>query len=197
LRVAAVTAAVAVIAGGGYGVAQLLTGSPAVTGNASGGGVAAPNIRVTGPVPRTSAGGLNAPAASSGTGSSARSSVGTLAPLVVSSGTDYQPASLGARASAVLARLTKNAHSPSQPGPNIAPTQNQANLFPDLQSCLLHIAHGQHPLLVDLAKYQGHPALVVVLPATNGGQPRALVLAPGCTSTTAHVLATATLPRSG
>ena len=35
LRVAAVTAAVAVIAGGGYGVAQLLTGSPAVNGTAS------------------------------------------------------------------------------------------------------------------------------------------------------------------
>ena len=32
LRVAAVTAAVAVVAGGGYGVAQLLTGSPAGTG---------------------------------------------------------------------------------------------------------------------------------------------------------------------
>lgn len=195
LRVAAVTAAVAVIAGGGYGVTQLLTGSPAVTGNASGTS-AGPAIRVKGPV----AGALNpasGPAASSGTGSSARSSVGTLAPLVVSSGTDYQPASLGAQASAVLVRLTKNAHSTPQPGPNIAPTQNQANLFPDLQSCLIRIAHGQHPLLADLAKYQGHPALVVVLPATNGGQPHALVLAPGCTSTTAHVLATATLPRSG
>ena len=72
LRVAAVTAAVVVIAGGGYGVAQLLTGSPAVTGAASSTGAAAPNIKVKGPV----AGGLNpasGPAASSGTGSSAHS----------------------------------------------------------------------------------------------------------------------------
>jgi hypothetical protein len=195
LRIAAGTAAVAVIAGGGYGVAQLLTASPAVTGTASSTG-AAPAIRVKGPV----AGGLNpasGPAASSGTGSSAHSRVGTMAPLVVSSGTNYQPVSLGAQASAVLARLTKNARSTPQPGPNIAPAQNQANLFPDLQSCLIRIANGQHPLLVDLAKYQGHPALVVVLPSTNGGQPRALVLAPGCTATMARVLATATVAGSG
>ena len=201
LRVAAVTAAVAVIAGGGYGVAQLLTGSPAVTGAASRpasapGGAAAPNIKVKGPVPRMSAGGFNAAPASgpaSGTGSSA----GTFAPLVITSGTNYQPATLAAQASTVLARLARSAHSSARPGPTLAPRQNQASLFPDLRSCLIHIANGQHPLLVDLARYQGHPALVVVLPSANGGQPRALVLAPGCTATTAHVLATATLPASG
>jgi hypothetical protein len=200
LRVAAVTAAVAVIAGGGYGVAQLLTGSPAVTGAASrapsASGGAAPNIKVKGPVPRVSAGGFNAAPASgpaSGTGSSA----GTFAPLVISSGTNYQPATLAAQASTVLARLARSAHSSARPGPTLAPRQNQASLFPRLQSCLIHIANGQHPLLVDLARYQGHPALVVVLPSANGGQPRALVLAPGCNSTTAHVLATATLPASG
>ena len=79
LRVAAVTAAVAVIAGGGYGVSQLLTGSPAVTGRASGAGTGAgPAIRIKGPV----AGGLNpasGPASSPGTGSSARSGTGTFA----------------------------------------------------------------------------------------------------------------------
>ena len=77
------------------------------------------------------------------------------------------------------------------------PRQSQASLFPDLQACLIHIGNGQHPLLVDLAQYQGHPALVVVLPSANGGRPEARVIAPGCTATTAHVLATATLPRSG
>jgi hypothetical protein len=198
LRVAAVTAAVAVIAGGGYGVAQLLTGSPTVNGTASraapGGGAAAPNIKVKGPVPRMSAGGFNAGSAA---GTGAGGSSGTSAPLVISSGTNYQPARLAAQASAVLAQLTHNAHSSARPGPSLAAPQNQASLFPDLQACLIHIGHGQHPLLVDLAKYRGHPALVVVLPSTNGAQQHALVIAPGCTSTTAHVLATATLPRSG
>ena len=91
LRVAAVTAAVAVIAGGGYGVAQLLTGSPAVNGAASRAapGGAAPNIRVTGPVPRMSAGGFirrqARPAAA----------LRTFALLVISSGTNYQPRNPG------------------------------------------------------------------------------------------------------
>jgi hypothetical protein len=193
LRVAAVTAAVVVIAGGGYGVSQLLTGSPAVTGKASGAGTGAgPAIRIKGPV----AGDLNpasGPAASPGTGSS----TGTFAALVISSGTNYRPASIGAQASSVLAKVNRHARSSARPGPTLAPTQNQASLFPDLQSCLIHIANGQHPLLVDLAKYQGRPALIVVLPSTNGGQPRAKVVAPGCTATAANVLATATLPRSG
>jgi hypothetical protein len=79
----------------------------------------------------------------------------------------------------------------------VAPSQSQASLFPDLQACLIYIGNGRDPLLVDLAKYQGHPALVVVLPSANGGRPEARVIAPGCTATTAQVLATATLPRSG
>ena len=104
LRVAGVTAAVAVIAGGGYGVAQLLTGSPAVTGAACrrlrrG---AAPAIKVTGPVPRTSTSGIKPASGPAASGGSARHSAGTMAPLVISSGTNYQPARLGAQASAVL-----------------------------------------------------------------------------------------------
>ncbi len=116
---------------------------------------------------------------------------------MISSGTNYQPARLAAQASSVLAKVNRHAHSSARPGPTLAPSQAQASLFPDLHACLIHIGNGQEPLLVDLAKYQGHPALVVVLPSANGGQPHVLVLAPGCTSTTADVLATATLPRSG
>jgi anti-sigma factor RsiW len=193
LRVAAVTAAVAVIAGGGYGVAQLLTAGNSAVNGAAPGTAAAPNFKVKGPVPGLSAGGLNAPASSSGAGSSAT----TLAPLVVSSGTNYQPTSLGAQASAVLAHLTHKAHSSPIPGPALAPQQKQASLFPDLQACLIHIGNGRRPLLVDLAHYLGHPALIVVLPSRNGAQPHALAIAPGCTGATAHVLATATLPSSG
>lgn len=187
LRVAAVTAAVAVIAGGGYGVAQLLTtgSSPAVNGAASGTG-AAPNINVKGPVkgaaPRMS-GGFGAPPAS-GPGGSSHSRTGTFAPLIISSGTNYQPTSLGAQASAVYKHLTHSTQSSAQPGPTPAPTASQASLFPDLQACLNRISNGQRPLLVDLAHYLGHPALIVVLPATNGAQPEALVIAPGCTTTT-------------
>jgi hypothetical protein len=193
LRVAAVTAAVAIIAGGGYGVAQLLSGgSSALNGAASRTG-AAPNIKVKGPGPRMSADGLNA-APASGSSSSHRSSADIMAPLVISSGTNYQPRSLGAQASTVLKQLAPGTHSSPEPLPAVAPSQDQARLFPHLQACLIHIGKGQRPLLVDLAHYLGHPALIVVLPATNGAQPRALAIAPGCTATTAHILTTAPLP---
>jgi hypothetical protein len=190
LRVAAVTAAVTVIAGGGYGVSQLLSGgSPAVHGASSGAGAAAaPNIK-TAPVPGMNAGGIrSAPGASSGPGGSSV----TRTPQVITSGTNYLPATLGAQASSVLNRL---AHS-SRPIP-LASARTQARLFPDLQPCLIRIGHGQHPQLTDLAKYQGHPALIVVLPSPNGGRPQALAIAPGCTAKAAQVLPTAPLPTSG
>ena len=174
LRVAAVTAAVAVIAGGGYGVAQLLSsGSPASTGASSGAaGAPAPNGKRT--APRMSTGGIQP-----GSGTNVPGAPGA-SPRVISSGTNYQPGRLGAQAIAVLAALGTNAH------PSAQPVQ-----FPGLQFCLDHVTHGQHPLLVDVASYQGHPAVIIVLPATH---PRVLVVAPGCTATTAQVLATTTLP---
>jgi anti-sigma factor RsiW len=190
LRVAAVTAAVAVIAGGGYGVAQLLSGGSSTLNGAASGTGAAPHIKVQGPAPH----GLNeAPDSGSSGSSSHRSSPSIMAPLVISSGTNYQPTSLGAQASTVLKRLTPGTHSSLKPLPTVAPSQDQARLFPHLQACLIHIGHGQRPLLVDLAHYLRHPALIVVLPATNGAQPKVLAIAPGCT----NVLATAPLPHTG
>jgi len=198
LRVAAVTAAVAVIAGGGYGVSQLLSGgSSAVNGAAGSGAAAAPNIKkIPGPAaPRMSAGGIN-PLPGSASGASDNGNLNTTAPLVISSGTNYRRATLGTQASSVLKHLPHSAQSSSLPAP-LAPVKNQATYFPDLQACLIHIGQGQRPQLVDLAKYRGHPALIVVLPSPNGGRPHALAIAPGCNSATAHVLATALLPRTG
>ena len=194
LRVAAVTAAVAVIAGGGYGVSQLLTGgNPAMNGGASG-AAEGPNIKVKsrGPASRASAGGLRS-APSSHTGASASSNGITKAPPVIISGTNYRPKSLGAQASAVLNRLKHAAPSSAKPFPTLAPSQEQAGPFPHLRSCLIHVSNGQSPQLVDLAHYLGNPALIVVLPGVNGGRPQALVVAPGCTAVTAH----APLPHSG
>ena len=161
-----------------------------MNGAASGTG-AAPNIKVKGPVrapPRA------CPAASARHRPRVPAAAPTAAPapspLIISSGTNYQPTSLGAQASAVYKHLTHSTQSSAQPGPTPAPTASQASLFPDLQACLNRKSNGQRPLLVDLAHYLGHPALIAVLPATNGAQPEALVIAPGCTTT-----AKAPLPR--
>jgi hypothetical protein len=193
LRVAAVTAAVAVVAGGGYGVAQLLsTRSPAATGSPStgAGAPAANRPRITPPMPIV---GLQPRMGASASGTSS-------APArVIRSGTNYQPGRLGAQASAVLTSLGPDAHSSARPGPaKAAPQHHPGNtLSPGLQACVAHVSGGLRPLLVDLASYRGHPAAIIVLPATNGGAPRALVVPAGCTPTTVHILAAATLPRSG
>ena len=191
LRVAAVTAAVAVIAGGGYGVARLL--SPGTTTETSAGSRAegAPAARSPVTLPRNSpAGGVGAP------GGAAHAPASVAAARVVSSGTNYQPGRLGAQAAAVLARLGPNAHTSPRPAPNHAALQPAVG-FPELQACVTHVAGGQRPLLVDMARYRGRPAAVIVLRARSGGRPRALVVAPGCTRTSAQIVATATLPGPG
>jgi hypothetical protein len=192
LRVAAVTAAVAVVAGGGYGVAQLLsTGSPAATGGSStGAGAPANRPRIA---PRMPAVGLQPRMGASASGTSP-------APArVIRSGTNYQPGQLGAQASAVLTGLSPNAHSSASPGPTKAAPQHRPGdiLSPGLQDCVAHVSGQLRPLLVDLASYRGHPAAIIVLPAANSGAPRALVVPAGCTPATVHILAAATLPRSG
>jgi hypothetical protein len=117
---------------------------------------------------------------------------------VITSGTDYQPARLADQASAVLVEFGPDVHASARPAPSVAAPQNQPNgLFPGLRACIAHVAGGQRPLLVDVAQYQGRPAAIIVLPGTAGGRPRALVVPAGCTATTARILATATLPRSG
>jgi hypothetical protein len=175
LRVAAVTAAVVVVAGGGYGVARLLSGNPETSTSAGSGSAAAPAAPENGKAPRMSSG-LRVPGGQSGAGSSASY------PLVVSSGTDYQPGQLKAQVSATLARHGAHAATGSAR---------------PLPACVTHVTGGKRPLLVDLAKYQGRPATVIVIPGATSGTVRALVVAGGCTATTGRVVATTTFPHSG
>jgi len=168
-------------------VARLLsTAAPAATSAAR--GAAAPGLgkkAILGP--RISNGGASG--AANGGNRSVSSGPATF--RVSSSGTNYQPGRLAAQASAVLA-----GHSP-KPLPSagigrVAPVL----AFPDLAACVSHVAGRRHPLLVDVARYRGHPAAIIVLPATNSAKSRVLVIAEGCTATTAHILATAPFPVS-
>jgi hypothetical protein len=185
LRVAAVTAAVAVVAGGGYGVAKLLSGSPG-SGTASS-GAAAPNISAKG-APQMSAG-RRAPATGSGAAAAGTASTAR----VVSSGTDYQPGRLKAQVSAVLTRQGTGAAEGAGPGPS--PGNLRAS--PRQPACIPRVTGGKRPLLADLAKYQGRPATVIVVPAGRPGTLRVLVVAGGCTAAKSHILATTTLPAPG
>jgi hypothetical protein len=188
LRVATVAAAVAVLAGGGYTVAQLLSGNPTVNG-ATASGASAPHRLAKPHLPGMSTGAIRSAAGNAGL------SPGTAPARVVSSGTNYQPAQLAAQASALLKDLGPK-NSAAHPGPSLAtPPNGYTTIFPDLQACAAHVAGAQHALLVDVARYRGHPAAIILLSAPAGGRPRAVVVAPGCTATTSRTLATAILPR--
>jgi hypothetical protein len=185
LRVAAVTAAVVVVAGGGYGVARLLAGNPGPSTAA--GSAAAPAISAGGKAPRLPTGGLSAP------GSHAAASNVAPAIRAVSSGTDYQPGQLKAQISAALAQFGPNAAEGSgarTPSPASRPNAQ-------LPTCVTRVTGGKRPLLVDQARYQGHPATVIVIPADRPRTLRALVVTGDCTAATSHVLATTTLPAPG
>ena len=183
LRVAAVTAAVVVVAGGGYGVARLLTANPESATSAGAGNEAAPAAGGHGAASEKTPGGLGAPSA-------ARS-----APTarIVSSGTNYQPGQLKTQVSAVLTQ--------HRAGASAAAGFSQANQptasAPPVPACVPHVTGGKRPLLVDLAKYRGRPATVIVIPGATSGTLRALVVAGRCPAATGRVLATTTVPGSG
>ena len=139
-----------------------------------------------------STGGAGVPAG----GSYHSASDGSAAIQVVSSGTNYQPARLAAQASALLAQFRQLAPATARPIPAANPRNGPISAFPALAACVSHVAGHQRPILVDVARYQGHPAAIIVLPATSGTKSRVLVLAEGCTGTSAPILATATLPTS-
>ena len=184
LRVAAVTAAVVVVAGGGYGLARLLTANPESATSASAGSEAAPAAGGHGAASEKTAGGAGFPGAAGNSAPAVR---------IVSSGTNYQPGQLKTQVSAVFARHRAGARAATGTSPAYQPAA-PARRVP---ACVPHVTGGKRPLLVDLAKYRGQPATVIVIPGATSGTLRALVVAGTCSATTGRVLAKTTFPGSG
>ena len=172
-RILVPAAAVVVLAAGGFGLSRI-TGSSSSSSAASG----------TAAVPAASAHGTAA-ARSEATGRS-----GALpaieAPLhfpIVNSGTNYQRATLRQQLETELAR-----HTESAAGPQVLASGS-------LKGCVLRVTQGTRPgtlALVERAHFQGQPAIVIV--AVSGHHDTAWVTASGCSASSDHVLATATLP---
>ena len=176
LRVLAPAAAVVLLAAGGYGLTRI--GASSTSSQAASSGVASA---------ASSAQGRAAAVPSASAPSRSREAPANIeAPAklgVVTSGTDYQPATLAP----VLERELR-LHSGA--------TVSVQELTPaSLRGCVLRVISGIHPgtlLWVERAHYQGLPATVIV--ARSGHDDVAWVTAAGCSASSDHVLATATLP---
>jgi hypothetical protein len=172
-RILVPAAAVVVLAAGGFGLSRV-TGSSS-SSSATSGTAAAPAASAR------SAGGIAAPRSEPTGGSPA-----IKAPVnfpVVNSGTDYLRATLAQQLETELQRHTR---------PGAGP---QVVVSASLKGCVLRVTEGTHPgtvALVERARFQGQPAIVIV--AVSGDHDAAWVAAPGCSASSDHVLATATLP---
>jgi hypothetical protein len=67
----------------------------------------------------------------------------------------------------------------------------------DLAGCVNRIAAGDLVLLVDVARYQGEPATVIVTQPSAGGAEQIWVVRPGCSASRSDVLQHATLNPAG
>jgi hypothetical protein len=183
-RILLPVAAVVVLAAGGFGLSRV-TGGSSSSSTAAGSEAAPAASAPAGSV--QSAGSVPSPGAAAGRATH-RSGVNPAfkAPLsfqVVNSGTNYLPATL-------RQQLESELHQHAQPvaGPQVLTSGS-------LKGCVLRVTEGTSPVtlaLVERAHFQGQPAIVIV--AVSGPAYEAWVAASGCSASSDHVLATATLP---
>jgi hypothetical protein len=178
LRIAAAAAAVVVLAGGGYAIARVVSAGGQETAASSSGAAASgkaasrPSGSAQGPeaAPRVPAGGL---------------------PLVAS-GTTYRAGQLPAQVAAVLKRYPAHV-SAAPPGAAGA----GAAAFPHLDECVSHVAGGQHPRLVDIARYGTQPAAVIVVPVPGTTTVHVSVVGPGCSGQGGDIIHQFSMPAPG
>jgi hypothetical protein len=178
LRIAAAAAAVVVLAGGGYAIARVVSAGGQETAASSSGAAASgnaasrPSGSALGPeaVPRVPAAGL---------------------PLVAS-GTTYRAGQLPAQVAAVLRRYPAHGHVSAAP-----PAAAGVAAFPHLAECVGHVAGGQRPRLVDVARYGTQPAAVIVVPVPGTATVRVSVAGPGCSGQGGDIIRQFSMPAPG
>ncbi len=180
-RVLVPAAAVAVLAAGGYGL-SLIGGQSSSSSSATAGSAAVPAAASAVPS-AAQANGLPAPSASA---PAANPGIQKSALALVPEGIDFLPATLRAQLEAALRAPAATRSAP--------PSSRQ------LGACVRRLTSGVSPgtlKLLESAYYQGRPAIVIV--ASSGSGYLAWVVAPGwvtpgCSATSAGVLARTALP---
>jgi hypothetical protein len=177
LRIASVATAVVVLAGGGYAIARVVSGGQELSTSSSGAAA-------------------SGSAASRPSGSALPPEAAPRAPSeglpLVASGTTYRAGQLPAQVAAVLKRH------PAQGHVNAAlPAAAGAAAFPHLAECVSHVAAGQRPRLVDVARYGSQPAAVIVVPVPGTATVRVSVVGPGCSAQGGDVITQFSMPAPG
>ena len=174
-RILVPAAAVVALAGGGYGLSHVIGSSPSSSVAAGSEAAPAPSAR-----PANGTAAARSEAGRSGAVPAIRVPVSF---PVVNSGIDYLPATLRQQLETEL-----QGHAQPAASPQVLPAGS-------LKGCVLRVTQGTRPgtlVLVERAHFQGQPAIVIV--AVSGHGRAAWVTAAGCSASTDHVLATATLP---
>jgi Putative zinc-finger len=165
----AAAAGLVVLAGAGYGLAQVTSSTSNSTSSASqASGGSAPHGGASGKAP-----GMEPNSGQQNTPGGGRSIIGGRT-YFAQSQTNYQAASLGSQAEAVLARHAS--------APMIRPGPAPSGIPPAVHACVNAVA-GRRPVwMVDTARYQGRPALIIVV----GGRPRGTVYVTSLRCPTEH-----------
>jgi hypothetical protein len=197
-RTMAAAAAAVVLAGGGYEIAAHVGGSgqpgPAVSGPAAAGSKAT-NPHVAGP--ESGAAGTASPAPQLHYEYAGRQGSVT----AVASGTNFTPANLRSQVRNDLARSGMAGTAPRAIRSSASAAQQGATVdgIPvlTLEGCVNRIADGHKVLLVDVARYEGQSATVIVTAASASGPEQVWVVGMGCSRSSSDLLARATLAPAG
>ena len=116
---------------------------------------------------------------------------------MVESDTNYSPATLKAQVRSTVARYGPPASGVRSPVAGSAPEPFPNIPASTLAGCVTRIADGQQVLLVDVARYQDTPAMVIVTRASATAPELVWVVGTACSSANSHLLTHATLPPAG
>ncbi|MBV9450061.1 MAG: hypothetical protein JO345_29655 [Streptosporangiaceae bacterium] len=177
-------AALAALAGAGYGLSNLVPSSSYSTPMANSAAGTANSTHHPASLPSGAAGAARAPTAENSNatftpnrdqGAKNKTGTGTYSSgdqvFVVSSDLDYRPATLGEQVTAQLRDSKALRAVPASAA---------------VTACVLNVTDGNPRLLVETAQYDGTPATIVVIPGTAGDV--VWVAGPGCTATVSDIL---------
>lgn len=198
-RVLAAAATAVVIAGGGYELVGLL-GGPGPAASTSGSAVGSAARSAPERTGKSASGGQDPlvaglPVYGPPVRYRAAGHSGTIRP--VRTITDYRPARLAQQVTATLAET--RASPAASPGNHAVTSPNAAAGFgagqlAQLAGCVGRVAAGRTVLLVDVARFRGAPATVIVTAAQRPAAAQVWVVGPGCSRSAGDVLAHQALP---